>query len=170
MNLSGDFAFLNFVVPNRLHAGGHQVWQLLKEQTDASAPTGFMPVEAGFDNFEHVLRFRVAKPGFHRREVGWGAALSGLAWLVAKPWSAGVKPAGPQHEVCLDSDHYDRQESENPRIYSGLDRSHPLAPIWDSRTNSRSASSSGLRPPSPPRSGEKGHAKRRLTMYLNLRI
>ena len=43
MDLSGDFAFLNFVVPNRLHAGGHQVWQLLKEETDALAPTGFMP-------------------------------------------------------------------------------------------------------------------------------
>ena len=43
MNLSGGFAFWNFVVPNRLHAGGHQVWQLLKEQTDALASTGFMP-------------------------------------------------------------------------------------------------------------------------------
>ena len=41
------------------------------------------------------LAILVAKPGFHRREVGWGAASSGLAWLVAKPWSAGVKPAGP---------------------------------------------------------------------------
>ena len=55
MNLSGGFAFLKFVVPNRLHAGGHQVWQLLKEQTDALALTGFMPVEAGFDNFEQRL-------------------------------------------------------------------------------------------------------------------
>ena len=55
MNLSGDFAFSNFVVPNRLHAGGHQVWQLLKEQTDALAPTGFMPVEVRFDNFKQRL-------------------------------------------------------------------------------------------------------------------
>gem|GEM_PF-1417625 len=41
--------------PNRLHTGGHQVWQLLKEETDALPPTGFMPVEAGFDNFEQRL-------------------------------------------------------------------------------------------------------------------
>jgi len=55
MNLSGDLAFSKFVLPNRLHAGGHQVWQLLKGETDALAPTGFMPVEAGFDNFAQRL-------------------------------------------------------------------------------------------------------------------
>jgi len=33
------------------------------------------------------------------------------------------KASGATHEVCLDSDHFDRQESENPRIYYGLDRS-----------------------------------------------
>gem|GEM_PF-3468507 len=35
------------------------------------------------------------------------------------------KASGATHEVCQDSDHFDRQESENPRIHSGLDRSHP---------------------------------------------
>jgi len=37
--------------------------------------------------------------------------------------------SGATHEVCLDSDHFDRQKSENPRIYSGLDRSHPRQTI-----------------------------------------
>ena len=36
--------------------------------------------------------------------------------------------SGATQRVCLDSYHFDRQEPENPRIYSGLDRSHPPKP------------------------------------------
>jgi len=55
MNLSSDIGFSNFVVPNRLHAGGRQVWQLLKGQNDVLPPTGSMPVEGGFDDFKQRL-------------------------------------------------------------------------------------------------------------------
>ena len=72
----------------------------------------------------NTLRFGVTKPGFHRREVGWGAASFGLASLVAKPWSAGVKPAGPHKEsvwtpiILID---------RNPKIAA-------LTPDWTDRT------------------------------------
>ena len=39
--------------PIRLHAGGPQVWQLRNDPYEPAArpPTGFMPVDARFENF-----------------------------------------------------------------------------------------------------------------------
>jgi len=56
------------------------------------------------------------------------------------------KASGATREVCLNSDHFDRQESETPRIYSGLDRSHPC---WTGREIADEAKKRGVVPSQP---------------------
>ena len=109
MNLCGGFAFLNFVVPNRLHAGGHQVWQLLKEETDSLAPHW---LHAQWRGLKRKSRLFSARPTLCRSTADWQAATaSGLASLVAKPLVRWHKASGP-----LDRSHPFLHRTQDTRI------------------------------------------------------